>query len=163
MPAGTAAFYAAGTPAGLGPYNPLQLNHFGRVPMNRLSRLLAAGAAAIVLLASGLPAPSAEAHPFWRPGFFHPVFFPRPVFYRALYLPPPPPVYVVPRVAYLPPPSPPIAYGYGYDYGYRYGYRYHHRRVVHRHVHRVSHKPGCTCPGTTSAPAPAPAPAPTGS
>ena len=123
--------------------------------MNRFSRLLAAGAGAIGLLATGLvAAPSAEAHPFWRQGFFHPAFYPRPVFYRPLYVPPP--VYVVPRVAYIPPP--PMAYGYGYSYGYRYGYRYRHHRVVHRRVHRVSHKPACTCPAAPAQPAPAKAP-----
>ena len=102
--------------------------------MNRSTRLLAASAAVISLIATGLFATSpAEARSFFRPGFAYP-FYPRPV-----YLPPTPPFYVVPRVAYIPPP--PIAYGYGYGYGYRYRYR----RVAHHHYHRVIHRQWCSC------------------
>ena len=109
--------------------------------MKRSSRLLTACAAFAALIAAGsLTASKAEAHRFWRPWFVHPVFYPRPVFFRPYYVPPPPPppVYVVPRVAYVPPP--PVAYDYGY-------YQHRRHRVVHRHRHRVSHRrPACTCP-----------------
>lgn len=117
--------------------------------MNRSRRLLVAGIGALALIAAAaLTAKPAEAHFFYRHGFYRygfvrPVFYPRPAYFGAYFLPPPRPVYVVPRVAYIPPPPPPVAYGYSY------GYRYH--RVVHhyrRHiVHKVAavHHPACTC------------------
>lgn len=94
--------------------------------MNRRMRLLAAGAALLGALATGLAAPSpAAAHHFGRYGFG----FGYPVFYGpAIYVAPPPvyPVYVAPPAVY------------GYNYGYNYGYRY---RVVHHVVARHYHHP----------------------
>jgi hypothetical protein len=129
--------------------------------MNRLSRLLAGCAVAVGVLGAGLLAPSpAEAHwrPHWRPGFFHPGFYPRPAFfprpffypppiiyprpivYRPVFVPPPPPVYA----AYIPPP---VVYAKPYR-----------KRVTHRHYRKLSKRPACNCPAQPAA-APAPAPA----
>lgn len=112
------------------------------------SKLLAAGAGAVALVAGSLlAAPAAEAH-FHHPfGFYGPWFAPR-VFFAPPppppLAPPPAPIVVVPRVAFVPPPPP--VYGYGY-YGYRYRYRhavYHHHH--HRAVHNVArHWCSCNC------------------
>jgi hypothetical protein len=115
--------------------------------MNRSSKLLAAGLGALAMIAAvALTTAPAQAHYFYRYGFARPVFFPRPVFFRPYFVPPPPPVYVVPRVAYIPPP-PPVVYGYRY-------HRVVYRHVVHHLVHKVVHHTGCTC---SCCPTPAPA------
>src|SRR6185312_14021285 len=89
--------------SGSAPIIPLRLNLFGRMPMNRSSRLLAGGAAVIAALATGaLAPPPAEAHwrSHWRPGFAYPGFY-RPAFYPGPFFYPRPIVYPRP-VVYVP-------------------------------------------------------------
>jgi hypothetical protein len=132
--------------------------------MNRSSRLLAGCAALVAVLATGSLAPSpAEAHwrPFWRPGFFHPGFYPRPAFYPRPFLYPPPVFYprpIVYRPVYLPPAPPPVYAAYVPPPPARYSYPTYRKRVVHRH-RKVSHRKSCHCIQPAAAPAPAPPPA----
>jgi hypothetical protein len=135
--------------------------------MNRLPRLLAGCAVAVGVLGAGLLAPSpAEAHwrPYWRPGIFHPGFYPRPAFYPRPFFYPPPIIYprsVVFAPVYAPPPPPPPPVYAAYQpppVAYTRPYR---KRVVHRHYRKTSKRAGCICPAQpAAAPAPQQVPAP---
>lgn len=127
--------------------------------MIRSKKLLAAAAAVIAIIATGLLSTSPAEARHWRDGYwrhgwgggywrsgFYPAVYPRPVFYPRPLFVPPPPLYVVRPAAYVLPP-PPVAYGYGYGYGRDQGYRYSYRKPVKkRYYKKVRQQRPCVCP-----------------